>query len=128
METQRSGVHVVVVEDDDFMRAYLRDALVIAGHRVTEACDGDEAIRIVASAMPDLVVLDLLMPQKSGLDALPRLLELNPRLRVVVVSSLDSQSLISDALAAGAVDFVTKPFHPTEIAEAVSRALEEVAA
>lgn len=128
MQSERTGVHVLVVEDDEFMRAYLRDALVLAGHRVSEARDGDEAIASVTRDEPALVVLDLLMPQRSGLDALPKLLELCPRLQVVVVSSLDSQTLISDALAAGAVDFVTKPFHPTEIAEAVARALEEVAA
>lgn len=127
MQSEAVGVHVLVVEDDEFMRAYLRDALELAGHRVSVAADGDEAIASVSKEKPALVVLDLLMPQRSGLDALPRLLALCPGLRVVVVSSLDSQTLIADALAAGAVDFVTKPFHPTEIAEAVSRALEEAA-
>lgn len=118
-------VHVLVVDDDDFMRTYLRDALVDAGHRVTEARDGEEALGIAAGDdKPDLVMLDLLMPKRSGLDALPRLLALHPPARVVVVSSLDSEALIADALAAGAVDFVTKPFHPSEVQEAVARALE----
>ena len=127
MESASRTAHVLVVEDDDFMRAYLRDALALAGHRVTEARDGEEALDAFASVRPELVVLDLLMPRRSGLDVLPRLLELCPEVRVVIVSSLDSQPLIADALAAGAFDFVTKPFHPTEIAEAVERALcEEV--
>lgn len=120
-----TSVNVLVVDDDEFMRAYLRDLLVESGHTVTEARNGNEAIRMVAADAPDLVILDLLMPEKSGLDALPLLLRERPALPVIVVSSLDSQVLIADALAAGAVDFVTKPFHPTEIDRAVSHALGE---
>lgn len=118
-------VHVLVVDDDDFMRTYLCDALVTAGHRVTEARDGEEALVVAAGEdKPDLVMLDLLMPRRSGLDALPRLLALHPPARVIVVSSLDSEALIADALAAGAIDFVTKPFHPSEVEDAVARALQ----
>lgn len=121
----KKGVNVLVVDDDEFMRAYLRDLLEDAGHSVKEARNGDEAIRMVAADAPDLVMLDLLMPEKSGLEALPALLGKRPSLLVIVVSSLDSELLIADALAAGAVDFVTKPFHPTEIDRAVSQALCE---
>lgn len=122
-----AGVNVLVVDDDEFMRAYLRDLLVAAGHTVTEARNGVEAIEMVTADAPDLVMLDLLMPEKSGLDALPILLRTRPSLPVIVVSSLDSEVLIADALAAGAVDFVTKPFHPSEIDIAVAHALDEVA-
>lgn len=118
-------VTVLLVDDDQFVRALLRDAL---GHvaeelRVLEAGDGEEAVALAERERPRLVFLDLFMPRMSGLDVLGRLRERVPEAHVVVVSSMDAEPVVEQALAAGAAGFVGKPFHPLEIVSAVRAAL-----
>ena len=115
---------VLIVDDDSFARAMVRDALATAleGHEVVEAADGVQALAAIAKAVPDLVFLDLLMPNKSGLDALPEIRHRAPSAKVIVVSSMETRSMVEAALAAGAIGFIGKPFHPEEIAAAVRKA------
>lgn len=116
---------VLLVDDDHFVRALLRDALgtVAQELRLVEAADGEEAVAVAEQERPALVFLDLFMPRMSGLDVLARLRERVPEARVVVVSSMDAEPVIEQALAAGAVGFVGKPFHPLEIVAAVRKVL-----
>ena len=115
---------VLIVDDDAFVRVILKDALEGMGYRLLEAADGEEAVAQAALARPDVVLLDLMMPRQSGLEALSRIREVLPGSRVVVISSMDSESLIQQALSAGARSFISKPFHPLEIQGAVRQALE----
>lgn len=110
---------VLVVDDDAFVIAVLRDLLEDQGAHVVEARDGDEALALAEREKPDLVFLDLMMPIKSGLEVLPDLLARNPGSRVLVISSLDAKGLVDEARRLGAAGFISKPFHPLEIAEAV---------
>jgi two-component system chemotaxis response regulator CheY len=116
--------NVLIVDDDAFVRAYLRDALADTGYFLSEACNGDEAVDLVSSERPDVVLLDLLMPKQSGLDALTKIRDLSPESKIIVITSLDSDLLVEQAMSAGARGFVAKPFHPLEVVGAVQRVLK----
>lgn len=116
---------ILIVDDDAFARAHLRDTLLQEQYRVVEAKDGEEALAQLAAEKPQVMLLDLLMPRRSGLEVLEQVGELFPATRVLVISSMDVETLVAQALQSGARDFISKPFHPVEIAEAVRRALEE---
>jgi two-component system, chemotaxis family, chemotaxis protein CheY len=117
------GQRVLVVDDDHFIRVAVRDALAEEHLELFEAADGEEALALIAAQHPALVLLDLLMPKKSGLEVLPEVGHLSPETRVVVMSSMETQSMVEFALAMGARAFVPKPFHPLEIIAAVREAL-----
>lgn len=114
---------LLIVDDDAFVRHLLRDLLSDEGYEFSEAKDGEEAVSRVSTDAPDVVLLDLLMPKMSGIQALAEIRKVVPDARVLVISSLDSEALIQQALGAGAVGFVVKPFHPLEIKAAVKKAL-----
>lgn len=114
---------ILVVDDDAFVLAVLRDLLEDQGAHVVEARDGDEALTLAEREHPDLIFLDLMMPIRSGLEVLPELLARTPGSRVLVISSLDAKGLVDEARRLGAAGFISKPFHPLEIAEAVRQQL-----
>ena len=116
---------LLLVDDDAFVRRLLRDALAESGleFRLLEAGDGEEALQVAARELPQLVLLDLFMPRRSGLDVLQAMKTASPGSRVIVISSMDAEPIVQQALDAGAVGFVGKPFHPLEIASAVRQAL-----
>jgi two-component system, chemotaxis family, chemotaxis protein CheY len=114
---------VLIVDDDSFVRTVLRDALQSVDARLFEAKDGDEAMSIVKEQKPSLILLDLFMPRRSGLELLAEIREVAPNTQIFVVSMMDSKQLIERALIQGAAGYITKPFHPVEIAATVSKAL-----
>ncbi len=120
-----AGHRVLIVDDDQLIRMAVRDALADEPLDLSEASDGEEAISMIAAQRPALVLLDLLMPKKSGLEVLPEVSKLSPETRVVVMSSMETESMVDFALAMGARAFVPKPFHPLEIIAAVRDALAE---
>jgi two-component system chemotaxis response regulator CheY len=114
---------ILIVDDDAFVRTLLKDVLDGQGHALLEAGDGREALDVFGDRPPQLVLLDLFMPRLSGMEALALMRERWPAARVLVISSLDSERLVAQALEAGAAGYITKPFHPVEITTAVDRAL-----
>ena len=116
---------VLIVDDDLFVRRLLEDALSESGLalRVLEAADGEQALAVATRERPEVVLLDLFMPRLSGLEVLAQLRTSVPESRVVVISSMDAEPVIEQALQAGATGFIAKPFHPLEIASAVREAL-----
>ena len=116
--------NVLIVDDDAFVRTNLRDSLAGTGFDLSEAADGEEACRLAAAKHPEVILLDLVMPRQSGLEALERIRSVSPDSQVIVITSLESEGLIDQVLTAGARDFVTKPFHPLEIIFAVQRLLK----
>lgn len=114
---------LLIVDDDRFVREFLKDAIVDVSVDIREAGNGTEAMALVDESAPQVVLLDLMMPQMSGLEVLRALGEKAPGCRVVVISSMDSELLIAEALANGAHGFIGKPFHPEEIVDAVREAL-----
>jgi len=114
---------ILIVDDDTFVRATLRDILAGVEARLCEASDGEEAIAMAGAEKPAIVILDLFMPKKSGLEALSEILKASPASHVLVISSMDSESIVQFAVAMGARGFIAKPFHPVEILDAVHAAL-----
>jgi two-component system chemotaxis response regulator CheY len=115
---------VLVVDDAAFMRKMVGDALAKGGHEVVgEAGNGVEAIQRFQELKPDLMTLDITMPEKDGLAALAEIVAADPSARVVMCSALGQESKVLEAIKLGAKDFVVKPFQPARVIEAVGKAL-----
>ena len=116
---------VLVVDDAAFMRATLRDILGRNGYRVVgEARNGVEAVSRYAQLKPDLVTMDIVMPELSGIEAVRRIIAADAGARILICSAMGQQSLVVEAIQAGARDFVIKPFQAFRVLEAAARALE----
>jgi two-component system chemotaxis response regulator CheY len=115
---------VLVVDDAAFMRKMVSDALTKGGHEVVgEAGNGVEAISQFQTLKPDLMTLDITMPEKDGLAALADIMAADPSAKVVMCSALGQESKVLEAIKLGAKDFVVKPFQPDRVIEAVGKAL-----
>jgi two-component system, chemotaxis family, chemotaxis protein CheY len=115
---------ILVVDDAAFMRKMVKDALSNAGHEVVgEAGNGVEAVAGFQELKPDLMTLDITMPEKDGLAALADIVGLDPSARVVMCSALGQETKVVQALKLGAKDFVVKPFQADRVVEAVGKAL-----
>ena len=120
MDESEPGV-IVVADDDDDILDLVALTLERSGHVVHRARDGEEALELVKRERPDLAVLDVSMPKLDGLE-LTRLLREDPdtsAVRIVLLTALVQESDVSDGLAAGAHDYVRKPFSPQELQERV---------
>jgi two-component system chemotaxis response regulator CheY len=115
---------VLVVDDAAFMRKVVSDALVSGGHEVIgEAGTGTEAVKRFQELSPELTTLDITMPDKDGISALKEIIALDPGARVLMCSALGQESKVIESIQLGAKDFVVKPFQPTQLLEAVGKAL-----
>ena len=102
---------LLVVDDALFMRKMIRAVAVEAGWEVVgEAANGLEAIAQYDRLRPDLVTMDLVMPEMGGLEALRQIRAEDPNARVVVVTALDQKQALMDSIREGAIDFIVKPF------------------
>jgi two-component system chemotaxis response regulator CheY len=115
---------ILVVDDSGLSRRTLRKILEVRGHVIKEAEDGDSAIEQYFLDKPDLVLLDLVMKGMHGIDVLTKLREMDPEARVVVASADIQSSTHAMVKDAGAYGFITKPFLPDQVKEAVDAALE----
>ncbi len=115
---------VLIADDAAFMREMLRDILTEGGHEVVaEAADGNEAVSAYQEHQPDIVTLDIVMPRKSGLEALRDIIAASPGACIIMCSALGQEALVMEALDAGAADFVVKPFKPDQVLAAIDKAV-----
>ena len=115
---------VLVVDDAAFMRKMVSDALTKGGHEVVgEAGNGAEAIAHFQELKPEVMTLDITMPEKDGLAALKEIIELDPSARVIMCSALGQESKVLESIKLGAKDFVVKPFQADRVLEAIGKAL-----
>lgn len=116
------ALNVMIVDDALFMRNMLKDIFTRAGYAVVgEAADGEEALKRYQELQPDLVTMDIVMPRRSGIEALCDIIEADPQACVVMVSALGQDSLVLEAIEAGARDFIVKPFKEDNVLEVVRR-------
>jgi DNA-binding response OmpR family regulator len=108
-------VSILVVEDDAAIRRGLVDALSFAGYRVTECADGGRALDLAVESAPDLVLLDVMLPNRNGFDILADLRRTDPALPVIMVTAKGAESDRVNGLSGGADDYVVKPFSPREL-------------
>lgn len=114
---QPPGEHVLVVEDDDQVRSLVAYLLTQAGHRVMQASSGEEALDLLAMVSPDLILLDVHLPGRGGLDVLTQV-RANEQTRltpVVMVTGAATRLEKLEAIASGVTDFIMKPFDPEEL-------------
>ena len=115
---------VLVCDDAAFMRSLLSDILDRGGFDVVgEAGSGSEAVDKFRVLRPDLVTMDILMPDMGGIDAVREIVRIEPGARVLMCSAMGQHSLLLEAIQAGAKDFILKPFQPSRVLEAVHRVL-----
>ena len=117
--------HTVLVCDDAiFMRTMISDILSQAGYEVVgEAETGVEAIEKYKQLKPDLVTMDIVMPDLGGIEAVREIMKFDSAARILMCSAMGQQALVVEAIQAGARDFVVKPFQPSRVLEAVQRVL-----
>lgn len=117
---------VLVVDDSIVMRSMIKDIFVSAGYEVAgEAQNGLEAIERHRQLQPDLTTMDIVMPFKSGIEATREIVHADPKAVVLMCSALGQESLVMEAIEAGAVDFVVKPFRADDVLTVVARVLAQ---
>lgn len=115
---------VLIVDDAVFMRMTVKDILEKNGYDIVgEAENGLKAIEQYSRLKPDIVTMDITMPEMNGIEALKGIRKIDPDARVVMCSAMGQQSMVMEAIKAGAKDFVVKPFNGDRIVEAISKAL-----
>ena len=115
---------VMLVDDASFMRMMLKNILVGSGYEVIgEAENGAKAIEQYKALKPDLTIMDIIMPEMGGIDAVREIVKINPSAKILMCSSMGQQSLVVEAIQAGAKDFIVKPFQPSNVLEAVKKVL-----
>ncbi len=117
---------VLIADDASFMRQMIREIIEPEGHEVVgEATNGIEAVDLFNELSPDLVTMDIVMPKRSGIDAVKAILAEHPTACVVMCSALGQETLVMEALQAGARDFIVKPFKPDSVIATISKILEK---
>ena len=117
---------VLVADDASFMRQMIREIVEAEGHEVVgEASDGDEVVEEFKRLQPEIVTMDIVMPRRSGIDAVKSIIALHPDARVVMCSALGQESLVQEAMEAGACDFIVKPFKPDSVIATIQKVLEK---
>jgi two-component system chemotaxis response regulator CheY len=115
---------VLVCDDAIFMRTMISDILSQAGFEIVgEAESGVQAVEKYRELKPDLVTMDIVMPDMGGIEAVREICKSDPEAKILMCSAMGQQALVVEAIQAGAKDFVVKPFQPSRVLEAVQRVL-----
>jgi len=118
---------VLVADDAALMRMILRDLLGSEGYEVSEAVSGPDAVERFAEIRPDVAILGVIAPELDGLSAMREILRRDPCARVIVMSAQPRPELREQAIAAGAADFIGKPFLPQRILDSVRACVSDLA-
>jgi two-component system chemotaxis response regulator CheY len=116
-------MRVLIVDDAMFMRITLKNILLKEGLECHEASSGAEAVQRYEELKPDLVLMDITMPEMDGITAVREIKKRAPHAKFIMCSAMGQQAMIVDAVTAGASDFVVKPFKPERVLEAVYKIL-----
>lgn len=115
---------ILIVDDAAFMRMMIRDILSKNGFEIVgEAVDGAQAIEKYKEHKPDLITMDITMPEMDGITALKEIRKIDPSAKVIMCSAMGQQAMVIDAIQAGAKDFIVKPFQADRVIEAIKKTL-----
>ncbi|MFC0215573.1 response regulator [Paenibacillus chartarius] len=115
---------IMVVDDAAFMRMMLKDILTKGGHQVVgEAENGLVAIQKYAELKPDIVTMDITMPEMEGIEAVKHIKSAHPNAKVIMCSAMGQQAMVVQAIQAGAKDFIVKPFQGDRVLDAINKVL-----
>ncbi|MBI5150193.1 MAG: response regulator [Candidatus Omnitrophica bacterium] len=117
---------ILIVDDAPIIRLMLKDILTVNGYSVIgEGNDGNEGIEKFKELSPDLVTMDITMPEKDGIRALQDILAIDQNAKVIVITAIDQRDSLMEAIRAGATDYIIKPFETDRVLSAVRRAFGE---
>lgn len=114
---------ILVVDDAEFLRVRISKMLTGDGHEIVEAENGLKAVSTYKSSKPDLVLMDITMPEMDGLTALKEIRAFDPKAKVIMLTALGQESVVLEAIKSGARDFVVKPFERERILNAIGKLL-----
>lgn len=112
---------ILLVDDADFMRMRSAKLLIENGYAIVEAQNGADAIEVYGVEKPDMVLMDITMPVMDGITAVKEIVKRDPNAKVVMCSALGQQTMVIEAIKAGAKDFIVKPFQPDKILGVVKK-------
>ncbi|MBM7603206.1 two-component system chemotaxis response regulator CheY [Metabacillus crassostreae] len=115
---------ILIVDDAKFMRMTLSNILIKANHEVVgEAENGLQAVELFEKEKPDLVTMDITMPEQNGIEALREIKSQYPDAKIIMCSAMGQQKMVVEAIESGAKDFIVKPFDENRVIEAITRVL-----
>ncbi|AEB75768.1 response regulator [Clostridium botulinum C] len=115
---------VLIVDDAAFMRMMIKDILEKNGYEVVgEASNGIKAVELYKSEKPDVVTMDITMPDMDGIEAVKEIKAFDPAAKIIMCSAMGQQTMVMDAIKSGAKDFIVKPFQADRVLEAVKKAI-----
>ena len=115
---------ILIVDDAAFMRMMIRDVLTKNGFEIVgEAENGQKAIEKYKELTPELVIMDITMPEVDGIQAVKEIKKMDPNAKVIMCSAMGQQAMVIEAIQAGAKDFIVKPFQADRVVEAVKKVL-----
>ena len=116
------GRNILICDDAAFMRMMIKDILTKNGYTVVgEAENGAKAVEKYAELKPDLVLMDITMPEMDGIQALKKIKEADPSATVIMCSAMGQQAMVIESIQSGAKDFIVKPFQADRVLEAVRK-------
>ena len=116
--------NILICDDAAFMRMMIKDILTKNGYNIAgEAENGAKAVEKYAEVKPDLVLMDITMPEMDGIAALKKIKELDPNASVIMCSAMGQQAMVIESIQSGAKDFIVKPFQADRVIEAVREVL-----
>ena len=114
--------NILICDDAAFMRMMIKDILTKNGYNVVgEAENGAKAIEKYNETKPDLVLMDITMPEMDGIQALKKIKESDPKAMVIMCSAMGQQAMVIESIQSGAMDFIVKPFQADRVLEAVKK-------
>jgi len=117
---------ILIVDDSFYMRTMLKNMLTDAGYEVVgEAPNGQTALEMAKEMNPDLITLDVILPDNTGLDVLKGIKKDQPDMKVIIVSAVGQEVIVNEAKDNGALDYIVKPFSEEKVLEKVGNALKE---
>ncbi len=115
---------ILITDDALFMRVTLKNILTKNGYEIAgEAANGREAVQLYASTKPDLVTMDITMPEMDGISAVREIKKVDPEAKIIMCTAMGQKNMVMEAVAAGARDFIVKPFQPDKVLESVQKLL-----
>lgn len=115
---------VLIVDDAAFMRMMIKDILEKNGYQVVgEASNGLKAVEIYKAEKPDVVTMDITMPDMDGIEAVKAIKAFDPAAKIIMCSAMGQQTMVMDAIRSGARDFIVKPFQAERVLEAIRKAV-----
>jgi len=115
---------VLVCDDAAFMRMMIKNIIIQNGYELAgEAPNGVQAVQQYKALRPDVVTMDIVMPEKNGIEAVKDIMAFDPNAKVIMCTAMGQQSMVIEAIQAGAKDFIVKPFQPPKVMEAIKKVL-----